>query len=247
MLGGFNSKRSMARLHTAQPLAATKHARRTSLWRQGGTEGTKPTVRHRAMLAIKQASFSARRSRENARRSRRRPVWRFARCSIGPCAKRQVPSSPCPRTSSLLLRAEKLASSPWTGSQNPASVGIGRPTRTGLHLARRRTMSGPGGSARKSMWYRRFGGKPPQPAGIFKVSSADQKDARRWCASTVTAPEREPITVQPESACITSYPCCICVKPCFFLAHGKAGPSATPARTRSLGGSSATVAGHASP
>ena len=77
-------------------------------------------------------------------------------------------------------------------------------------------MSGPGRSARKSMWYRRFGGKPPQPAGIFKVSSADQKDARRWCASTVTAPEREPITVQPESACITSYPCCICVKPCFF-------------------------------
>ena len=176
MLGGFNSKRSMARLHTAQPLAATKHARRTSLWRQGGTEGTKPTVRHRAMLAIKQASFSARRSREKARRSRSRTVWRFARCSIGPCAKRQYPSPPCPRTSSLLLRAEQLASSPRTGGQMPASVGIGRPTRRRPHLASRCTTSGPGGSSREPMCYWHFSGKPPQPSGIFQVSSSESAE-----------------------------------------------------------------------
>ena len=142
----------------------------------------------------KQASFSAQRSRETARRSRRtpvrrwpvrrwpvrrwpvrrrpvrrRPVWRFARSSIGPCAKRQVPSSPCPRTSSLLLRVEKLASSLTTGSQMPASLGIGRPTRRRLRLASGRT--GPAGSSRISTCHRRFSGKSPQHAGISEVSS----------------------------------------------------------------------------
>jgi hypothetical protein len=34
--------------------------------------------------------------------------------------------------------------------------------------------AGPGGSPRKSMWYRRISGKSPQPAGIFKVSSAEE-------------------------------------------------------------------------
>ena len=90
-------------------------------------------------------------------------------------------SPPCPRTSSLLLRVEKLASLLWTGSHNPASVGIGRPTRRRLHLARRRTMSGPGGSPRKSMCYRRFRGKSPQPAGIFEVSSAGHAAGRHLC------------------------------------------------------------------
>ena len=160
----------MGAMHTAQPLAATNQVRRTSLWHQRCRAGMKPTVRHLATLAVKQASFSTRRSRENARRSRRRTVWRFARRSIGPCAKRQVSSPPCPRTSSLLLRVETLASLPWTGTQAPASVGIGRPTRRRLHLASRCTTSGPGGSSRKSMCYRRFRGKPPQPAGIFRLA-----------------------------------------------------------------------------
>ena len=163
----------MGAMHTAQPLAATNQVRRTSLWHQRCRAGMKPSVRHLATLAIKQVSFSARRSRETARRSRRRTVRRFARSSIGPCAKRHVSSPPCPRTSSLLLRVEKLTSLPWTGSHNPASVGIGRPTRGRLNLATRRTTSGPGGSSRKSMCYRRFRGKFLHHAGIFKVSSAD--------------------------------------------------------------------------
>jgi hypothetical protein len=71
--------------------AVTKQGRRTSLWHQRCTEGTKPTVRHLATLAVKQVSFSAQRSRETARRSRRRTVWRFARCSIGPL--REAPNS----------------------------------------------------------------------------------------------------------------------------------------------------------
>jgi len=167
-------------------LAATKQVRRTSLWHQRCTERTQPTVRHLATLAIKQASFSTRRSREKARRSRSRTVWRFARCSIGPCAKRQDPSPPCPRTSSLLLRAEKLASSPWTGSQNPASAGSGRPTRRRLHLASRRTTSGSWRKLRQINVLWAFCGKSPQSAGIFKVGSTDQTNARRWHACTVT-------------------------------------------------------------
>jgi hypothetical protein len=87
MLGAGSSGGS----DTAQPLAATKQARRPSLWHQRCTEGTQPTVRYLATLAIKQASFSAQRSRETARRSRRRTVWRFARCSIGPL--REAPNS----------------------------------------------------------------------------------------------------------------------------------------------------------
>jgi len=160
----------MGAMHTAQPLAATNQVRRTSLWHQRCRAGMKPTVRHLATLAIKQVSFSARRSREKARRSRRRTVWRFARCSIWPCAKRQVSSPPCPRTSSLLLRVETLASSLWTDSQNPESVGIGGPTRRRLPLARRRTTSGPGGSSRQSMCYRHFGGNPCSPRGFLRLA-----------------------------------------------------------------------------
>jgi len=175
MLGGFNSKRSMARLHTAQPLAATKHARRTSLWRQGGTEGTKPTVRHRAMLAIKQASFSARRSRENARRSRRRPVWRSlrgVRSGLARSAKFLLLRVLArPRCSSVLknllpyLGPAARTRHRWIAAGQREDGCISRGD------ARR---AGPGGSPRKSMWYRRISGKSPQPAGIFKVSSAEE-------------------------------------------------------------------------
>ena len=153
-------------------LAATEQARRTSFWRQRCSAGTKPTVRHLAALARKQASLLTRRSRENARRSRRRTGRRFARCSIRPCAKRQNPSSPCPDTSSLLLRVERLASLLWTGSQMPASVGIGRPTRNGC-ISRGRAPRAVLTEARANQRVTRVFAEIPTPAGIFKVSSAD--------------------------------------------------------------------------
>jgi hypothetical protein len=85
------------------PTSATNRA--VSLPVDGVCHSDRRVLRH----IRKQASLSARRRRENHGGPRRRPVWRFARCSIGLRAKRHSAFLRGPPWFSLLLRAERLA------------------------------------------------------------------------------------------------------------------------------------------
>ena len=152
--------RTQGRINAAQPIGRNQQVRRTLLWHQRCTEGTKPTARGLATLAIKQASFSAQRNRETARRPRRRTVWRFARSSIGPCAKRHtvflrvLARPPCSSVLKNLLPCLGLAGRTqhrWVsdGQREDACISRGEAPR-----------ASPGGSSHDSMHYRRFAENP---------------------------------------------------------------------------------------